>query len=174
MYLFTSGNISLQMLSVSVCRYTLLLLVFLCGRFPWPSFSWTSLQMGKAALELFSVQSLSCSSVMWPWVSKEKGHSPVIFKSFSFVQNILYEFSLLRLGVLGFAFNSSLLFTNKSRRCQNNKLIRQPLWKVIGSYKSPQEKICAPTKQERNKKLQTFIFSFKFPWCASFILSTLK
>lgn len=156
------------MLSVSVCRYTLLLLVFLCGRFPWPSFSWTSLQMGKAALELFSVQSLSCSSVMWPWVSKEKGHSPVIFKSFSFVQNILYEVSLLRLGVL------SSMFTNKSRRCQNNKLIRQPLWKVIGSYKSPQEKFSAPTKQERNKELQTFIFSFKFWWCAGFILSTLK
>lgn len=151
------------MLSVSVCRYTLLLLVFLCGRSPWPSFSWTSLQMGKAALELFSVQSLSCSSVMWPCVSKEKGHSPVIFKSFSFVQNILYEVSLLRLGVFSSVFNSSLLFTNKSRRCQNKKLIRQPLWKVIGSYKSPQEKNIVPLQNKKGKKNDKHLFSLLNP-----------
>lgn len=146
------------MLSVNVCRYTLLLLVFLCGRSPWASFSWTSLQMGRAALELFSVQSFSRSSVMWVWVSKEKGHSPVIFKSFSFVQNILYKVSLWRLRVLGFVFNSSLLFTNKSRRCQNirwgNHCGRLLVVKCHHGNK------CASLQNKKNKSTQQNVISF--------------
>lgn len=87
----------------------------------------------------------------------------MIFKSFSFVQNILYEVSLLRLGVFSSVFNSSLLFTNKSRRCQNKKLIRQPLWKVIGSYKSPQEKNIVPLQNKKGKKNDKHLFSLLNP-----------
>lgn len=152
------------MLSVNVCRYTLLLLVFLCGRFPWVSFSWTSLQMGKAALELFSVQPFSCSSAIRLWVSKEKGHSPVIFKSFSFVQNMLY--CLLRIRVLGLVFNSTPLFTNKRRRCQNIwwSNHRGRLLVAINHLRNkcvPLEKKKGKKKKPKNTQMYYFIFSFK-------------
>lgn len=81
---------SLQILSANVWRDTLLLLVFLCGLFPWVSFS---LQIGKGTFELFgnSVHSASFSSERPLWLSKEKGHSPVIFRSFSLVQNMMHN-----------------------------------------------------------------------------------
>lgn len=31
-------------------------------------------------------------------------------------------------------------------------LMKQPPWKIIGSYKSSQEQMCAPRKEESKKK----------------------
>ncbi len=84
------------MLSPSVCRLTLALLVFCWGRSS-PVLLYTSLEIGKSAA---SVERFSKSPSSLFLALPENGHSPDIFSSFSFVQNIFpagvyWRFSLI-------------------------------------------------------------------------------
>lgn len=77
------------MLCPSVCRLTLALLVFCLGRSS-PIFPCTSLEIGIKSVASVERSSKSPSSLFWAplLLLLENGHSPDIFSSFSFVQNI--------------------------------------------------------------------------------------
>lgn len=79
----TSGHANLRMLSPSVCRLTLALVVFCRGRSS-PIFPCTSLEIGNKTASS-AERSSKCSACL---AALEKGHSPDILSSFSFAQNI--------------------------------------------------------------------------------------
>lgn len=82
--------------------------------------------MGKAALELLgtSVHSSSWSSETPLWANKEKGHSPVIFRSFSLVQNMLRASLFTEAASpLYFALSMSVLWTVSTRKPQRKQML---------------------------------------------------
>lgn len=82
------------MLSPSVCRLTLALLVFCWGRSS-PIFPCTSLEIGSKSAASVERSSKSPSSLFLALL--ENGHSPDIFSSFSFAQNIFVAVNVLAL-----------------------------------------------------------------------------
>ena len=81
----TSGHASFRMLSPSVCRLTLPLLGLARGTSS-PIFPCTSLEIGERSAASPARSSKSPSSLLL--APLENGHSPEIFSSFSFAQNI--------------------------------------------------------------------------------------
>lgn len=90
----TSGHANFRMLSPRVCRLTLALLVFCWGRSS-PVFPCMSSETGSKRAASVERSSESPSSLFLALL--ENGHSPDIFRSFSFAQNIFVALFVLTL-----------------------------------------------------------------------------